>query len=1059
MASSVSRIVAISLLACSSALASACTTVREKPRPDADAGPETEIVGDSTADTPKDTPILTEDVGPKDPCKPDPCAPLNRTCTEGVCGDCALGFVDDGTGSCIPEGDPCDPDPCASVHKECISGFCAGCLPGFIEGAGDTCTQASACFPNPCTEAARGICKIDDAGLPVCLCDPGTHDDGAGGCTYDPCLPNPCVAPQTACSISAGLALCACPAGEIPDGAGGCVDDACDPNPCSEYAKSVCTADAASAVTCACDPGFADDAGACVEVPVVNATTLPAPVGDVVLDTSWQLFVDDWLVNSRDGYSRKVHPAVRLDADYLVQPDPDAAIGRAQAGGSLIHLDAAELAALPADDPLAAYPWRLYYTGYRQPWALDAQPSWLCVAVALDPAGPWTKPALFPEMPAPHCVLRVDGLVMGEVTRTETGYLLSASRRALGSVTQAGVYLYGSDDGVSFTPLSDSPVLSFTDAAVPPGIYGRVGERTRVVWDPWNQRYDALVSLVSGTDGDARGVIRGGTDPLTAFPIAPDALAAPGILGPTPAEVSGNRFYGDMVAWRVGSLWLGLVQKRENICPKTAWASLVSSRDGRHWKLATSEPNGLEIPFIEKAFTVQEPDTAIATLTGGAPASAGGLWHFLSGGTREGGCAEPAAAGGIVRHVVREGGAVGLEAAPTQSTLVTRPLTMQAGSRASVLTLNAFVADKMVIQIEALSPINSILATQQKVVAEGDYRGEAIAMPPLNALTSGRFRMRFTLTGGGEIFGFRLSDPLCDATACDDPERAVCDSSTGSALCVCTPPTHDDGAGNCTLDPCLPDPCTALHQEGCTASPAGDKAVCGCEKGWVKANGICIPDPCNVTGPDAPCQPPGPDRCHAVGGLPECYCPEGSVESTAGCVETDLRAFVTSMQVTGAGVGGQSGADLLCAGLASGADLPGNYAAWISDASSGAAAARFSGGGPWRTYDPETKLWTRLVAEDIGALVGGGLASPIDRTQAGNEATEPCAVWTGTLISGGPPVGEEPGSGLCVDWTSAAPEEISLAGNCRATDSTWTAGTVASCDMPLRVYCLGLPTE
>jgi hypothetical protein len=1038
-------------------LASACTTIRERPRPDADAAADIDDVADTNPDLPDAPPDTTEDVGPADPCKPDPCAPLNRVCAEGVCGGCRPGFADDGTGACVPEGDPCDPDPCASVNKECVGGFCGGCLPGFIAGDGDTCTQASACFPNPCSEPARSICKIDEAGLPVCLCDPGTHDDGAGGCTYDPCLPNPCVAPQSACSILAGLAQCACPAGQIPDDAGGCVDDACDPNPCGEYAKTACAATVTGEFTCACDPGFADDAGACVEAPVVNATSLPAPVGDVELDASWQLFVDDWLITSREGYTRKVHPAVRLDGDYLVAPDPEVAIGRAQAGGSLIHLDDAALAALPEGDPLAEYPWRLYYTGFRQPWALDAQPSWLCLAVAKDPAGPWQKPSLFPESPAPHCIVRVDGLVMGEVTHTAAGYLLAASRRALGSVGQAGVYLYTSEDGVNFAPLSDTPILALSDAPTPPGIYGRVGERTRVIWDPHTQRYDALVSLTSGTIGDARGVIAGGADPLTAFPLSPDPLQAPGILGPTPAEVAGSRFYGDMVAWRVGGLWLGLVQKRENNCPKTAWASLVHSRDGRHWLLATSEPIGLETPFIEKAFTLQEPDTSIATLSGGAPASAGGLWHFLSGGTREGGCADPAATGGIVRHVVREGGAVGLEAAPGQATLITRPLRMRPGAVASVLELNAFVADKLVIQIEALSPINSILSTQQKVVAAGDYRSQAIDMPPLNAVAAGRFRMRFTLTGGGELFGFRLSDPLCAGDPCPEADRALCDSSTGSAVCLCTPPAHDDGAGNCTEDPCLPDPCTALHQEGCTVE--GGKAVCGCEAGWVKANGVCIPDPCAATGPDAPCQPPGPDSCRAVGGLPECYCPEGSVESPAGCVETDLRAFVTSMTVNGAGVGGQSGADLLCAGLAAGAELPGSFGAWISDSASGAAAARFAGAGPWRTYDPQTKLWTRLVATDLSVLLGGVLASPIDRTQTGAQAPEPFAVWTGTLSSGGPPVGDEPGSSLCADWTSDSPDEISLAGNCQATDSTWTAGTIASCDTPLRVYCLGLPAE
>ena len=48
------------------------------------------------------------------------------------------------------------------------------------------------CDPDPCTTVAHKTrCQVAD-GDAVCSCEDGWHDDGAGGCSDDPCVPNPC---------------------------------------------------------------------------------------------------------------------------------------------------------------------------------------------------------------------------------------------------------------------------------------------------------------------------------------------------------------------------------------------------------------------------------------------------------------------------------------------------------------------------------------------------------------------------------------------------------------------------------------------------------------------------------------------------------------------------------------------------------------------------------------------------------------------------------------------------------------------------------------------------
>jgi hypothetical protein len=197
-------------------------------------------------------------------CQPGWAPPFCGTC------DDMQGYHPDGEGGCTT--DPCKPNPCAEPHKGTCTvpadvPVCA-CDPGYHDEGG-ACVVDQVCAPDSCH--GHGTCN-DAGGIVTCACDSGYmgvscdacdaaagyHPDGQGGCTQDPCTPNPCADPhKTACTPHGPLATCGCDAGWHDDGQGGCTQDPCTPNPCLAT-NQACKVDANGQAFCytpACDDG------------------------------------------------------------------------------------------------------------------------------------------------------------------------------------------------------------------------------------------------------------------------------------------------------------------------------------------------------------------------------------------------------------------------------------------------------------------------------------------------------------------------------------------------------------------------------------------------------------------------------------------------------------------------------------------------------------------------------------------------------------------------------------------------------------------------------------
>jgi len=268
------------------------------------------------------------------------------TCREGYSGDtcsaCDTGFQDnDGDGTCLPA---CDAETCSGHGKcddgsgntvcSCDQGYtgedCSLCDTSYQDNDGDgvcapVCDEAYCSGHGTCSDATgKRVCECEKgyAGDMCDTCDAskGFRDDGEGGCTDDPCKPNPCDEPNKGvCKPDGGQAVCSCDAGYqdndgngtcVPvcdesycsghgtcsdatgeqvcecetgyagdrcdacdadggfhdDGEGGCTDDPCKPNPCEDPHKGLCKAEGGVAV-CSCDAGFQDNDsdGICLE--------------------------------------------------------------------------------------------------------------------------------------------------------------------------------------------------------------------------------------------------------------------------------------------------------------------------------------------------------------------------------------------------------------------------------------------------------------------------------------------------------------------------------------------------------------------------------------------------------------------------------------------------------------------------------------------------------------------------------------------------------------------------------------------------------------------------
>ncbi|HEY0138327.1 MAG TPA: DUF4215 domain-containing protein [Nannocystis sp.] len=263
----------------------------------------------------------------------------------------------------------------------------------------------------------------------------------------------------------------------------------------------------------------------------------------------------------------------------------------------------------------------------------------------------------------------------------------------------------------------------------------------------------------------------------------------------------------------------------------------------------------------------------------------------------------------------------------------------------------------------------------------------------------------------------------CRWTTCnnmmDDPGES-CDGEAKECTDFCTAPRCGDGFTSLS-EAC--DDGNGLDGDDCTASC--QRSICG--------DGIVADD--------EPC-----DDMNAISG-------DGCGTS---CTRDALFVFVSSETYLGAQVGGLAGADEHCRLLASKADLPGTYRAWLSDGEA-SPATRFTKGKLPYVLPPGLHGLGVRVARNWVDLVDGTLDRPINVTETGELLVpgESCGApallaWTHT----GPTAGPQEANASCGGWKFSI-NSVGSAGMVNRSDAAWTEGCgEVVCTMALHLYCI-----
>jgi hypothetical protein len=309
--------------------------------------------------------------------------------------------------------------------------------------------------------------------------------------------------------------------------------------------------------------------------------------------------------------------------------------------------------------------------------------------------------------------------------------------------------------------------------------------------------------------------------------------------------------------------------------------------------------------------------------------------------------------------------------------------------------------------------------------------------------------------GGNEICQ-RNVDPspeICDGldNDCDgviDDGANLCDSVFAHATAHCDQGTCvrdacDSGWADCSGNG---DCETELGTNANCASCGDDCSPAGTCCGGACCNGCCSNSECKSGDTDAFCGSGG-GVCDSCGNDESCLA--GVCRPKCGTTGGVCRVFVTSTTQNG-NLGGLTGADAICQGLADAAELPGIYKAWLSD-DTNQPIDRFT-----LSTGPYHLVTGTKIADNWDDLTDGDIDNAINWDETGAPVSTDFPAfpnaWTNTSFQGAV---DNP-SAHCSNWSSDSGEhpDGGNSGNIDDTGPGWTTGAGNfGCNFELYLYC------
>lgn len=186
------------------------------------------------------------------------------------------------------------------------------------------------------------------------------------------------------------------------------------------------------------------------------------------------------------------------------------------------------------------------------------------------------------------------------------------------------------------------------------------------------------------------------------------------------------------------------------------------------------------------------------------------------------------------------------------------------------------------------------------------------------------------------------------------------------------------------------------------------------------------------------CKKKKPDGTVCAGGT----CQGGRCVASPGCGAGGPCLVFLSSTLHSGNLGGLSGGDAICQGLATTAGLPGTYKAWLSDDTSSVSSRFVPSSGPYRLVNGTT------IATSFTDLTDGTLLTLINVTETGGDRGVSLAAWTGTLPNGNATNGA---AFTCANWSPGGVDGI--VGLVTRGDSGWTLTEDILCSALNHLYC------
>lgn len=297
-------------------------------------------------------------------------------------------------------------------------------------------------------------------------------------------------------------------------------------------------------------------------------------------------------------------------------------------------------------------------------------------------------------------------------------------------------------------------------------------------------------------------------------------------------------------------------------------------------------------------------------------------------------------------------------------------------------------------------------------------------------------------SGSCIVSGFNTAS-CSDGNACTTGD--VCSSGTCAGTSIdCT------NANECDNDACVGGFCqhTAVSNGTACSSDGNDCTDDTCQSGTCTH----VNDDSNSCSDGLTCT--SGDACSSgtCSGTPDAEICDNSIDDDCDfeidfddpdCASSTLRIFVSSDTYQG-DLGGLSGADSICQGLADSASLGGLWIALLASSSNSLSSRVINCNDlPWYLVTGVPNK----VANDKASLLNGSIQQAINVDEHGNNVSS-SQPWSGSDGSGAP----QPDN--CDDWTAQQGNRNGKNGNTTKTNGKWISDTKQKCNKFHRLYCI-----